>query len=226
MTFCNAFRKVSNWNAVGITLADMFLLLWWTMHFFEMVRVVRAARFQRSALYLGMDSNISHSNECIIPILILCDISTSIVPLFTLQSYIQFILQMAIISIWMPSLPTHHWLCVITSRTSLQHVSTAPTKTWYHYLLVLLPSMSCCHHGKREVPWLWQVVHSDWTTPDVPQSLLVSDGGTHPPAETHCRMPQQQQWDGPLNRNNSCCFRPWGWWWYVYQRCQETTTHW
>jgi hypothetical protein len=37
-----------------------------------------------------MDSNISHSNECIIGILILCDISTSIVPLFTLQSYIQF----------------------------------------------------------------------------------------------------------------------------------------
>jgi hypothetical protein len=46
----------------------------------EMVRVIRAGRFQRFALYLGMDSNISHSNECIIRILILCDISTSIVP--------------------------------------------------------------------------------------------------------------------------------------------------
>ncbi len=55
-----------------------------------MVRVIHAGRFQRNALYLGMDSNISHSNECIIHILILCDISTSIVPLFTLQSYIQF----------------------------------------------------------------------------------------------------------------------------------------
>jgi hypothetical protein len=55
-----------------------------------MVRVVCAARFQRSALYLGMNSNISHSNECIVPILILCDISTLVVPLFTLQSYIQF----------------------------------------------------------------------------------------------------------------------------------------
>ena len=53
-------------------------------------RVFCAARFQRSALYLGMDSNISHSNEFIIRILILCDISTLIVPIFTLQSYIQF----------------------------------------------------------------------------------------------------------------------------------------
>jgi hypothetical protein len=36
----------------------------------EMVQVVRAGRFQRSALFSGMDSNISHSNECIICILI------------------------------------------------------------------------------------------------------------------------------------------------------------
>jgi hypothetical protein len=46
----------------------------------EMVRVIRAVWFQRSAFYSGMDSNISHSNECIIHIMILCDISTSIVP--------------------------------------------------------------------------------------------------------------------------------------------------
>jgi hypothetical protein len=46
----------------------------------EMVRVIPAVRFQRSAFYLGMDSNISHSNECIIGIIILCDISTLIVP--------------------------------------------------------------------------------------------------------------------------------------------------
>ncbi len=88
---------------------------------------------------------------------------------------------------------------------------------------------SCCHDGKREVPWLWQVVLSDWTTPDVPQSLSVSDGGTCLPAETCCRMPQWQQWHWRLNRNNNCCFCPWGWWWYVYshvhQRCQEAMTH-
>jgi hypothetical protein len=46
----------------------------------EMVQVMRAVRFQRCAFYSGMDSNISHSNECIIHIVILCDISTSIVP--------------------------------------------------------------------------------------------------------------------------------------------------
>jgi hypothetical protein len=46
----------------------------------KMVRVIHAGWFQRSALYLGMDSNISHSNECIIRTLILCDILTLIVP--------------------------------------------------------------------------------------------------------------------------------------------------
>jgi hypothetical protein len=46
----------------------------------EMVRVIRAVRFQSSAFYSGMNSNISHSNECIIRIMILCDISTLIVP--------------------------------------------------------------------------------------------------------------------------------------------------
>jgi hypothetical protein len=46
----------------------------------EMVRVICAVRFKRSAFYSGMNSNISHSNECIIRIIILCDISTSIVP--------------------------------------------------------------------------------------------------------------------------------------------------
>jgi hypothetical protein len=33
MAFCNAVRKVSNWKAVGTPLADMLLLLRWTMHF-------------------------------------------------------------------------------------------------------------------------------------------------------------------------------------------------
>jgi hypothetical protein len=56
----------------------------------EMVWVICAGRFQRSALYSCIDSKISHSNECIIHIVILCDISTSIVSLFTLQLYIHF----------------------------------------------------------------------------------------------------------------------------------------
>ena len=46
----------------------------------EMVRVIRAVRFRRSVFYSGINSNISHSNECIIHIIILCDISTLIVP--------------------------------------------------------------------------------------------------------------------------------------------------
>jgi hypothetical protein len=46
----------------------------------EIVQVICAGSFQRSALYSGMDSNISHSNECIIHFVILCDISTLIVP--------------------------------------------------------------------------------------------------------------------------------------------------
>jgi hypothetical protein len=33
MAFCNAVGKVSHWNAVGVPLANMLLLLWWTMHF-------------------------------------------------------------------------------------------------------------------------------------------------------------------------------------------------
>jgi hypothetical protein len=65
----------------------------------KMVQVVRAGRFQRFALYSGVDSNISHSNECIIHTLILCDISTLIVPLFTLHLYIPVFLQKALISI-------------------------------------------------------------------------------------------------------------------------------
>jgi hypothetical protein len=155
-------------------LADM-LLLWWTMHFVlrEMVEVIRAARFQRSALYWGMNSSISHSNESIIHILIFCNISTSIVPLLTLQLYVQFFF-------------------ANSSYFNLNVKPANPSLALHHNFKdlppILFPSKSCCHHGKREVPWLWQVVHLDWTTPDVPQSLLVSDGGTCLPAETHCWM--------------------------------------
>jgi hypothetical protein len=83
MAFCNAVGKVSNWNAVGVPLADMLLLLWWTMHFVLWERDGMShsrCQVQRSAFYSGMNSNISHSNECIIHIIILWDISTSIVP--------------------------------------------------------------------------------------------------------------------------------------------------
>jgi hypothetical protein len=82
-----------------------------------MVRVIHAGRFQRSALYLGMDSNISYSNECIIYILISCDISTLIVPLV----YPIFFLQTA--------LALHHNLmdlpptCINSSR---QHLISLP----------------------------------------------------------------------------------------------------
>jgi hypothetical protein len=175
-----------------------------------------------------MDSNISHSKECIICILILCDISTLIVPLFTLQLYIQFFCKGSYFNLNAkpanPSLALCH---------NLKNLPPTRINSSRHHLI----SLSACPASKQEllsswkrkVPWLWQVVRSDWTTPDVPQSLSGSDSGTCLPAET-CRMPQPQQLHGPLNRNNSCSFHPWGWQWYVYchvyQRRQEATTHW
>ena len=48
---------------------------------------------------------------------------------------------MALISILIPSLPTQHWLCIITCRTSLQHIATPPANTQHHYLLFLLPTV-------------------------------------------------------------------------------------
>jgi hypothetical protein len=138
MACCNAVGKVSNWNAGGIPLADMLLLLWWTMHF-----------------VLWEQDGTSHSGWQVSKICIVFGYGFQHIPfkwmhhtyhdivwhlnidsaLFTLQPYIQFFLQQALISIWMPSLPTRHWLGIITSRTSLQHIWTAPTNTWYHYLL-------------------------------------------------------------------------------------------
>jgi hypothetical protein len=132
MAFCNAVRKVSNWNAVGLPLANMLLLLWWTMH-----------------IVLWQRDGTSHSCWQVSKICIVFKYGFQQIPfkwmhhtyhnivqhlnidsaLFTLQSYIQFFSQKALISIWMLSLPSHHWLCVITSRTSLQHVWTAPTNT-------------------------------------------------------------------------------------------------
>jgi hypothetical protein len=90
-------------------------------------------------LHSGMDTNISHSNSSIIPILILCVISK----LIAAQSpcshkCYSFCKQLLAISISILSLPTQHWLCIITCRTSLQHVATPPTNTQHHYLLFLL----------------------------------------------------------------------------------------
>jgi hypothetical protein len=152
MAFCNAVGKVSNWNAGGVTLADLLLLLWWTMHFvlWEQDSMSHLC-WQVSKICTVFGYAFQH-----IPFKWMHHTFHDIVwhlnihsALFTLQSYILFFLQKALISIWMLSLPTHHWLCIITSRTSLQHISTAPANTWYHYLLVLLPSKSCCHHGKK-----------------------------------------------------------------------------
>jgi hypothetical protein len=49
------------------------------------MRVIQVARFQRSVLHLGMDTNISHSNNSIIPILILCHLKINSTTI-TLQS--------------------------------------------------------------------------------------------------------------------------------------------
>jgi hypothetical protein len=99
----------------------------------DTVRVIRAGRFQRSALYSGIDSNISHSNECIIHILILCGISTWIVPLFTLQSYIQFFSKGSYFNLNAepanPSLALHHNLTDLPPthiNSSRQHLISLP----------------------------------------------------------------------------------------------------
>ena len=87
-------------------------------------------------LYSCMDSNISHSNECIIRILILCDISTLIVPIFTLQSYIQFFANVSYFNLNAepanPSLALHHNLtglpptCINSSRQHLISLHACP----------------------------------------------------------------------------------------------------
>jgi hypothetical protein len=120
----------------------------------EMVRVIHAGRFQRSALSSGMDSkNISHSNECIIHIIILCDISTSIVPYSFCSLLTNFFAKGSFFNLNAepanPSLALRNNLTDLPPtrmNSSRQHLISLPA--------VLLPSKSCCHHGKREVPWL------------------------------------------------------------------------
>jgi hypothetical protein len=166
MAFCNVVGKVSNWNAGGVPLADMLLLLWWTMHF-----------------VLWEWDGMSHSRCLVSKICILFGYEFQHIPfkwmhhtychivrhlnidsaLFTLQSYVQFFLHKALISIWMQSLSSHHWLCVITSWTSLQHIWTAPANTWYHYLLscfqariVFIMEKERCHGCDKWFAWIEQ----------------------------------------------------------------------
>jgi hypothetical protein len=83
MAFCNAVRKVSNWNAGGVPLADMLLLLWWTMHFVLWEQDATShlrCQVSKICILFRYEFQHSHSNECIIRIIILCDISTLIVP--------------------------------------------------------------------------------------------------------------------------------------------------
>jgi hypothetical protein len=108
---------------------------------------VLAARFQRSALCSGMDSNISHSNECIIHMLILCDISTSIVPLFTLHLYIQFFAK-----------GTYFNLNAKPANTSLAlcHNLTDLPPTCINSSRQHLISLPACHASKYELLSSWK----------------------------------------------------------------------
>jgi hypothetical protein len=114
----------------------------------EMVRVVRAGRFQRSALYSGMDSNKSHSNECIIHILILCDISTSIVPLFTLHFYIQFFFAKGS-CFHLNSKPANPWLAL---RHNLMDLPPTCINSSCQHLI----SLPACPASKQELLSSWK----------------------------------------------------------------------
>ncbi len=121
----------------------------------------------------------------------------------------------ALISIWMSSLLTHHWLCIIISRTSLQ--------SFFQARVVVIMEKERCHGCDKWFTWIEQhlTYHNHCWSVMVEhacqQRLIVE-----------CWL-QPQQEHGPLNRNNSCCFCPWGWqwyvYWYVYQRHQEAMMH-
>jgi hypothetical protein len=147
MAFCNGVRKVSNWNAGGIPLADMLLLLWWTMHFvlWEWDGTSHSL-CQVSKIWNLFGYEFQH-----IPFKWMHHTYRNIVwhlnidsALLTLQSYIQFFLQKALISIWMPSLPTRHWLCVITS-------AHGPPSNTYEQLLPTLDITTCCPASKQQL---------------------------------------------------------------------------
>jgi hypothetical protein len=93
------------------------LLLWWTMNFVLWERDgTSCLRWQVSKFCIVFGYGFQHiSFEWMHHMF--CDIVWHLnidSALFTLQSYIQFFLQKALISVWMLSLLTRHWLCIIT----------------------------------------------------------------------------------------------------------------
>jgi hypothetical protein len=93
MAFCNAVGKVSNWNAGGVPLADMLLLLWWTMHFVLWERDgMSPSRWQVSKISIVFGYGFQHipfkwMHHTYRNIMWHLNINSA---LFTLQSYIQF----------------------------------------------------------------------------------------------------------------------------------------
>jgi hypothetical protein len=150
MAFCNAVRKVSNWNAGGIPLADMLLLLWWTMHFVLWEQDGTShSRCQVSRICILFGYEFQH-----IPFKWMHHTYHNIVrhlnidsALFTLQSYIPFFFAKG--SYFnlnaepaKPSLALHHNLTDLPPtrmNSSRQHLISLPA--------VLLPSKNCSHHG-------------------------------------------------------------------------------
>ena len=112
-----------------------------------MLLVVRAAMFQRSALYSGMNSNISHSNECIICILILCDISTLIVLLFPCSHISTFLAKGSYLNL--NAKPANLPLALHHNLTDLP-----PTfiNTSHHHLI----SLPACPASKKELLSSWK----------------------------------------------------------------------
>jgi hypothetical protein len=210
MAFCNAVGKVSNWSAVGVPLADMLLLLWWTMYFalWEWYGMSHSCcQFQRSALYLGMDSNISHSNECIICILILCDISTSIVPIFTLQLNIQFFCKQLLFQFecqaCQPIIGSASWPQGPPSNMYQQLLPTPDITTClscFQARVVVIMEKERCHGCDK---WFAQI----------DQHLMYHNHCQLVMVEHACQqrlIVEYHNHNNAIYRNNSCCFCPLG----------------
>jgi hypothetical protein len=136
MAFCNAVGKVSNWNAVGVPLADMVLLLWWTMHFVLWERDGTShSCWQVCKICIVFGYGFQH-----IPFKwmhhtypdIVWHLNIDSAPIHPAVVYPIFFPQKALISIWMPSLvPTCHWqnltdLPPTHINSSCQHLISLP----------------------------------------------------------------------------------------------------